>query len=93
MFGVNLLSSRSSLPRPSSSSLVLTVLTFHRINLAYQELYLVLASIFRIYNNSDTASPRLEIYDTLRERDIDTAADMGIQFAKPGSLGLRVRVV
>ncbi|KAG6997607.1 hypothetical protein G7Y79_00039g075690 [Physcia stellaris] len=66
--------------------------TLDRINLAYQELHLVLASIFRIFNDEE-GGPKFELYDTTRERDIDMDADLGGPYAKPGSLGLRVRVV
>lgn len=64
----------------------------HRINLAYQELYLVLAAIFRVFNDEE-GGPRLELYETTRERDIDMDADFGGPKPQAGSLGLRVKVV
>ena len=80
------------------------LLTFSRgsriclgMNLAYQELYFVLASIFRRYDVYDETAeeqgPTLQLYDTVRERDIDMAADLGAPFPKVGSQGLRIKVM
>lgn len=77
---------------PLKTSYLTPPSSYHRINLAYQELYLVLASIFRIFND-EGGGPKLELYDTTRERDIDMDADLGNPSPKAGSLGMRVRVV
>ena len=67
------------------------------MNLAYQELYFVLASVFRKYDlYDDTAEeqgPTLQLYDTVRERDIDMVADLAIPSPEVGSEGLRLKVM
>jgi hypothetical protein len=68
------------------------------INLAYQELYLVLAAIFRkydLYNNMAIGrqGSALALYDTLRERDVDMMADMAVPTPAVGSKGVRIRVM
>ena len=69
------------------------------INLAYQELYLVLAAVFRKYDLYDKTAkekeqgPTLMLYDTVRERDIDLDSDLGGPSPKPESQGLRIKVM
>jgi hypothetical protein len=68
------------------------------INLAYQELYLVLAAIFRKYDLYDNIAggkqgPTLALYDTLRERDVDMMADMAVPMPALGSKGVRIQVM
>lgn len=66
-----------------------------QINLAYSELYLILAGIFRKYDLYDgtgkQTGPTLELFETGRE-DVDMAYDILIPFPKKGSLGVRLRV-
>ncbi|KAI1503054.1 putative flavonoid 3-hydroxylase [Biscogniauxia marginata] len=52
------------------------------INLAWAELYITLASLFR--------RRKLQLYDTLRERDIDVARDCFIGETSPNTKGVRV---
>ncbi|KIW19962.1 hypothetical protein PV08_00537 [Exophiala spinifera] len=65
---------------------------FHRgsrnclgMNLAYAEIYLGTAAMVRRFN--------LELYDTVRERDVDTVRDCFVGMAVPGSKGVQLRVV
>ncbi|CAG8978292.1 hypothetical protein HYALB_00010291 [Hymenoscyphus albidus] len=53
--------------------------------IAYTELYLTLAMLFRRFE--------LELFDTIRERDIDLRRDCFLAEAMPGSQGVRVKVV
>lgn len=66
-------------------------LGFH---LAYAELYLILAAIFRRYDLYDGTGkqngPTLALYDTVRERDIDAVVDLVVPFPAVGSQGLRL---
>lgn len=69
----------------------------NRINLAYQELYLVIAGIFRkfdLYEPDGTPSrgPAMALYDTIRERDVDMAADLAMPAPQLGSKGVRITV-
>lgn len=69
----------------------------NRINLAYQELYLVVAGIFRkfdLYDPDGTPSrgPAMALYDTIRERDVDMAADLAMPAPQLGSKGVRITV-
>lgn len=69
----------------------------NRINLAYQELHLVTAGIFRKFNLYDpdtphSQGPKLSLYDTIRKRDVDMDADLAIQTPKLGSKGVRITV-
>lgn len=70
--------------------------------LAWQELYIVAAGLFRKYDRYDptttTAAGKemdhhtLELYETMRERDVDMNANsIIIRFGK-GSHGVRLRV-
>ena len=66
-----------------------------QINLAYSELYLILAGIFRKYDLFDGSgkqtSPALELFETHRD-DVDIKYDLLIPFPKKGSLGVRLKV-
>lgn len=55
------------------------------LNLAYAELYLALANIFRKFE--------LELYDVVRERDVDVSHDFFNPSPALESVGVRVRVV
>ncbi|MCJ1465918.1 hypothetical protein MMC07_004537 [Pseudocyphellaria aurata] len=81
------------------------MLTFSRgtrgcmgINLAYQELRLLTAAIFRKYDLDDCTGtgtqpgPTIALYDTTRERDVDMNADMGCPKSSLGSKGVRLLV-
>jgi cytochrome P450 len=65
------------------------------INLAYAELYLALATIFRRYGASTSGRKTLEgtfqLYNTTKD-DVAMVADMFIPFVKKGSKGIRVLV-
>jgi hypothetical protein len=65
------------------------------MNLAYQELYLVTASIFRKYDLYDGTGrqkgPTLELYETTRE-DVDADYDIVTPGIKKGRVGPRVIV-
>jgi hypothetical protein len=66
------------------------------MNLARQELFLILSSIFRKYDlydgNDKQAGPTLELVDTVRSRDVDMNADMIIPYPARGSHGVKIRV-
>lgn len=69
----------------------------NRINLAYQELHLVTAGIFRKFefHEPDSAyrrGPALALYDTIRERDVDMDADLAMPAPKLGSKGVRITI-
>ncbi|KAI1827660.1 putative cytochrome P450 [Xylaria intraflava] len=55
------------------------------VNLAYAELYVCLASIFRRL--------KLQLHDTIRERDIDIVRDCFIGETSPNSEGVKVKYV
>jgi hypothetical protein len=57
---------------------------FCRNSLALTELYIVIACLFRRFD--------LELYDTIRERDIDIVRDCFIGEPSPQSKGVRVKV-
>ncbi len=65
------------------------------MHLAYEELHIVLAGIFRKYDLYDDkltekpAGPTLALYDTTR-RDIDIVADLLLAGVSKGSKGVRV---
>jgi len=65
------------------------------MNLAYMEMYIILAGIFRKYGAYDgtgkQTGPTLELFETTRE-DVDLVSDFAIPFAKEGSSGVRVIV-
>lgn len=69
----------------------------NRINLAYQEMHLVIAGVFRrfdLYNPDNThhQGPTLALYDTIRQRDVDMDADLAMPAPKLGSKGVRITV-
>ncbi|MCJ1348578.1 hypothetical protein MMC31_006810 [Peltigera leucophlebia] len=79
------------------------ILTFGRgtrmcigIELAWQELYVIAAGVFRKYNRYDPMAGKvdhtLELYKTTRERDVDMNADAIIIRLGKGSQGVRLRV-
>ncbi|ERF75990.1 hypothetical protein EPUS_01356 [Endocarpon pusillum Z07020] len=79
------------------------MLTFSRgtrmclgMNLAYSELYIIIAEIFRryeLYDGTDQqTAPTLALYDTIRERDVDIMSDWNIPFPTKGSKGIQVKV-
>jgi hypothetical protein len=57
---------------------------FRQNSLALTELYIVIACLFRRFD--------LELYDTIRERDIDIVRDCFIGEPSPQSKGVRVTV-
>ncbi|KAL8814597.1 MAG: hypothetical protein Q9223_006192 [Gallowayella weberi] len=61
------------------------------INLAYQEMYLVLASLFRKYNvaGGSDKGPQLALYGT-GDRDVEMVADIMVAAHADGSKGIRV---
>ena len=52
---------------------------------ALAELYIIIACLFRRFD--------LELYDTIRERDIDFARDCLVGMPSPESVGVRIKVV
>lgn len=66
------------------------------INLAYAELYIILAGIFRKYDLYDAAAaqdtPTMELFETTRERDVDMEADFLAAWPSRESKGIRVVV-
>lgn len=64
-----------------------------QMNLAFQELYLIVAGIFRKYDLYDGTGmqkrPTLELYETT-EADVDLFADYITSGSKPGSKGVRL---
>ncbi|MCJ1470579.1 hypothetical protein MMC07_009225 [Pseudocyphellaria aurata] len=64
------------------------------MNLAYQELYLVIAAVFRKYDRYDGSGtqkgPTLALYETTRERDVDMKADLINACPTFGSKGVRL---
>ena len=71
-------------------------LKLSRINLAYAELYLITAGIFRKYDLYDGTGmqkePTLALYDTIKERDLDPVYDFMLGFPAKGSRGIRITV-
>lgn len=67
-----------------------------RINLAYQEIYLVAAAVFRKYDLYDGTGlqqgPTLALYETTRERDVDMTSDMKLPYPVIGSKGVRLLI-
>jgi cytochrome P450 len=66
------------------------------INLAYAELYLMLAKLFRLYGSeqvkTDGDMGMLKLFDTTFERDIDVAEDRFIPMTSRDTKGVRVLV-
>ena len=54
-------------------------------SLAYAEMYFTVAIVFRRFE--------FELYDVVRERDIDCARDAFVPVSKPESKGVRVKVI
>ena len=71
-------------------------LTITSINLAYAELYIVLAGIFRKYDLYDSTieqkTPTLALFETTKERDVDIEQDYLIPLSRKESQGIRVIV-
>jgi hypothetical protein len=67
-----------------------------QINLAHQELQIVLAGVFRKYDLYDGTGrqkgPTLELFETTREHDVDMAADFVSAAIRADSVGVRVLV-
>lgn len=67
-----------------------------RFHLAYAELYVILAGIFRKYDLYDGTAkqqgPTLALYDTIRERDVDAVIDLVVPYPAKGSQGVRLAV-
>jgi hypothetical protein len=65
------------------------------MNLAYAELYIVIAGIFRKYDGYDGTGrqkgPTLELWESTRE-DVDMASDFAVPFIRAGRKGVRVLV-
>ncbi len=95
--------SSSSLQLPLSADFLRTSrLTCKQMNLAYSEIYIFIAAIFRRYNIYDPAAsdsirqqispfPSLELFETTRA-DVDIDSDFAIPLPKEGSRGVRVIV-
>ena len=66
------------------------------MNLAYAELYSILAGVFRKYDLYDgtggQTTPTLTLYETTRERDVDIESDVMAGYPKRESKGVRVVV-
>ncbi|KIX05158.1 uncharacterized protein Z518_06030 [Rhinocladiella mackenziei CBS 650.93] len=66
------------------------------INLAYAELYLMLAKLFRVYGSREVRFDgdigRLDLFDTTLERDIEVAEDRFIPLPRRDTKGVRVMV-
>ncbi|PTB66762.1 cytochrome P450 [Trichoderma citrinoviride] len=63
------------------------------MGLARHEMTLVLASLFLKYDvYSGQSGPTLELFDTIRSRDIDANRDYIVPLPAKGSLGLRVKI-
>jgi hypothetical protein len=78
------------------ASLLRAQLTKTSINLAYAELYIILAGIFRKYDmyegSGEQKTPTLALYETNRERDVDMAFDLIVPFPSRESKGVRAIV-
>ncbi len=55
------------------------------VNLAHAEIYLTIAAVLRHFE--------LELYDTVRERDVDVVRDCFVGMATKESKGVRVRLL
>ena len=66
------------------------------MNLAYAELYVLLAGIFRRYEifdgTGEQTAPTLALYDVVKERDVDVKYDYQVPFPEKKSKGIRVKV-
>lgn len=65
------------------------------MNLAYSELYTMLAGIFRTYDLYDGTGkqtcPTMELFETDRS-DVEMVAEFIVPYVKEESLGVRLRV-
>lgn len=66
------------------------------MNLAYQEIHLVIGAVFRkndLYDGTGMQQgPTLALYDTTRARDVDLSADLSFACPAPGSKGVRLLI-
>ena len=66
------------------------------MNLAYSELYMILAGIFKryeLYDGTDKqTAPTLALHDTIHERDVQVIHDCLVPFPAKGSKGIQVKV-
>jgi hypothetical protein len=66
------------------------------MNLAYAELYIILAVMFRKYDlydgSGDQQTPTLELFETSREDDVDIYADFATPWPRNKLPGIRVMV-
>ena len=66
------------------------------MNLAYSELYMILAGVFRRYEldngTGKQTGPTLALHDTTFERDVDVKYDCLVPFPTKGSKGVQVKV-
>ncbi|RLL96210.1 hypothetical protein CFD26_104014 [Aspergillus turcosus] len=66
------------------------------VNLAYAEMTLMLASLFRRYGSFEVKADEdigmLELFETTAENDIECSVDGFVPLPKPGSKGVRARV-
>ena len=58
---------------------------WHKLRIAYAEIYLAIAMVFRRFD--------VQLYDTIKERDVDVHRDCFLGEADPTSLGVRIQVV
>lgn len=73
--------------------IAVTELITSSMTFARQQMFIALAAILRKYDlYRGQEGPTLELYDTIRERDIDLNREFIIPFPAKGSHGLRVRV-
>lgn len=87
---------RVSLTRLCFAIKIDSLTMLHRLNLAYAELFIILAGVFRRFDLDDgtgkQTGPTLALYDTIRERDVYTIRDQIISLPVEGSKGVRVQV-
>ena len=71
-------------------------LTVSSMNLAYAELYIIIAGMVRKYDiydeKADQKTPTLALFDTTRERDMDMEYELLVPFPQRESKGIRVIV-
>ena len=64
-----------------------------RMNLAWGMLYYFIGGVFRNYGppmGTGASFPTIELYETERKKDVDTAAEFVIPVAEKESKGIRV---
>ncbi len=75
------------------SCVILSDLFFRSMNFARREIGIILATILNRYDLYRGQEGRtLELYDTIRERDIDANSETIVPMPAKGSRGLRVKV-